>query len=328
MKRPSFQFYPADWLKDPALQSCSLAANGLWIKMICIMHQCTPYGYLMLKDKPMTIAQLARNVGEQEKVIEELLIELDEADVFGRDAQGCVFSRRMVRDENIRNKRAEGGKLGGNPILLKQKVGDKDGRADHLTGSQQVNHSDNVNPQKKNNYKDNQEVNHKVESASNLSLTPSSSSSVSSSSSISSSSVDSSSSSKMASVEIHQDPGEMSVSQTGRDDDCPLKVEEWAEYFAQQEGTRPKVWPFFTDWCVAGVTIRQVDEAIRAAREKSTEPITCLPAYVNSVLASQARGRKQESVRHIDKQAALEAHNAHIASQWLANVEVKNAAAR
>ncbi len=323
MKRPSFQFYPADWLKDPALQSCSLAANGLWIKMLCIMHQCMPYGHLTVKGKPMTVAQLARNVGEQEKFVEELLIELDDADVFERDAQGCVFSRRMVRDENIRNKRAEGGKLGGNPLLLKQKVSDKDGRADHLTSNQRVNHSDNVTPQKKDNYKDN----NKVESESNLSLTPSSSSSVSSSSSISSSSVDSSSSSKMASVEIYQDRGEMSVSHRGRDDDCPMKAEEWAEYFAQQGGIRPKVWPFFTAWCAARVTIRQVAQAIGAAREKSSEPIACLPAYVDRILASQARERRQGQKKNLEKQAALEAHNAHIASQWLSASEVQNASA-
>ena len=30
MKRPAFQFYPSDWRKDMALQSCSVAARGLW----------------------------------------------------------------------------------------------------------------------------------------------------------------------------------------------------------------------------------------------------------------------------------------------------------
>ena len=38
-KRPAFMFYPGDWLKDPNLLKCSLAAQGLWIKAICLMHE-------------------------------------------------------------------------------------------------------------------------------------------------------------------------------------------------------------------------------------------------------------------------------------------------
>ena len=48
MKRPSFQFYPGDWLRDPALRACSLAARGLWADVLCYMHQGAPYGHLAL----------------------------------------------------------------------------------------------------------------------------------------------------------------------------------------------------------------------------------------------------------------------------------------
>src|SRR5260363_9427 len=112
MKRPSFQFYHAEWRKDSALQSCSIAARGLWIEMMCIMHECEPYGYLSINGHAMNAAQLARLVGEFEK-----------AGVFSRTETGCIYSRRMVNDERIRTVRAESGKLGGNPDLLKQKPG-------------------------------------------------------------------------------------------------------------------------------------------------------------------------------------------------------------
>jgi hypothetical protein len=116
MKRPSFQFYPSDWLRDTALRSCSTGARGLWIDMICFMHEGSPYGYLKVADKVILPANLARMVGETLDVVEGWLHELHEAGVYDID-NGAIFSRRMIRDEELRQKRAEGGKLGGNPNL-------------------------------------------------------------------------------------------------------------------------------------------------------------------------------------------------------------------
>lgn len=122
MKRPAFQFYPADWRKDPALSSCSLAARGLWIELLCIAHESEDYGHLSINGRPMTNAQLARMVGESPKAFDKLLQELEDAAVFSRKDDGVIYSRRMVKDEHIRNVRASAGKQGGNPNLLKQKV--------------------------------------------------------------------------------------------------------------------------------------------------------------------------------------------------------------
>ncbi len=331
MKYPAFQFYPADWRKDPALQGCSLAARGLWIQMLCIMHENTPYGYLVVNGKPMTIAQLARNVGGREKMVEKLFNELKKAGVFSCDAQGCVFSRRMVRDEHIRNKRAEGGKLGGNPLLLKQKTSHEEEQETDLSSDQHTDHPDNVSVKQKANKKANSKDNHKVDQAHNLNLTPSSSSTsssaFSSSPSISSSSGGLSSSSEIALVKKNHNPEKIIVFEANEDDDCPLKPEEWIDYFAKREGKRPKNHSFFSAWCEAKISIKQVEQAIHAAEEKASEPVACLPAYVNQVLTSQARKRKYQPVSVTNKQDALEAHNAHIARQWLATVEVKNASA-
>jgi len=118
MKRPSFQFYPGDWLRDAALRSCSLAARGLWMDMLCYMHEGSPYGYLKVKDKVILPANLARMVGLTLQETEGCLSELREAGVFQEDSEGAIFSKRMIRDEDIRNKRATGGHLGGNPTLM------------------------------------------------------------------------------------------------------------------------------------------------------------------------------------------------------------------
>ncbi len=122
MKRPSFQFYPSDWLRDTALRTCSCEARGLWMDMICYMHEGTPYGYLKVGSKVIREVNLAVMVGVNLEVVTRLLAELEECGVFSRDEDGCIFSRRMVKDENTRNARAAGGKLGGNPLLVKRKV--------------------------------------------------------------------------------------------------------------------------------------------------------------------------------------------------------------
>ncbi len=117
MKRPAFQFYPGDWLRDPAVRACSLPARGLWIDMICIMHQSEPYGHLALNGHAIDAPLLARMVGGSAREVTALLAELERAGVFDRAEDGRIISRRMVRDEEIRSARAEGGKLGGNPAL-------------------------------------------------------------------------------------------------------------------------------------------------------------------------------------------------------------------
>lgn len=117
MKRPSFQFYPGDWLRDTGLRSCSAAARGLWMDILCFMHEGSPYGYLKVNHKVILPPNLARMCGLTLEETEGCLAELAEAGIFETDADGVIFSRRMIRDEELRNKRAACGHLGGNPAL-------------------------------------------------------------------------------------------------------------------------------------------------------------------------------------------------------------------
>lgn len=48
-KKPSFQFYPGDWLKDTALRLCSPAARGIWMDMLCLLHECPQRGVFRSK---------------------------------------------------------------------------------------------------------------------------------------------------------------------------------------------------------------------------------------------------------------------------------------
>ncbi len=126
MKNPSFQFYPGDYLRDPAVRSVSLAARGLWIDLLCMMHQAPRRGYLELQEGlPLTCEQIGRMCGAAAREVRDLLSELRVASVFSEE-DGVILSRRMIRDEALLVIRRTGGRLGGNPILVKHKVNQKD----------------------------------------------------------------------------------------------------------------------------------------------------------------------------------------------------------
>ena len=58
-KLPWMKFYPADWRADPALRMCSLAARGLWMEMLSIMHEADPRGSLLINSNTISAKQLA-----------------------------------------------------------------------------------------------------------------------------------------------------------------------------------------------------------------------------------------------------------------------------
>jgi hypothetical protein len=138
VKRPAFQFYPADWRKDVELQSCSMAAQGLWINALCIAHQCTPYGHLTVNGKAMTVAQLGRHVGLSAREADHLVAELEDAGVARRTAEGVIFSKRMVEDESLRMVRAAGGTAGAEYGKKGAKDGFKGGRPKKEKGGSQT----------------------------------------------------------------------------------------------------------------------------------------------------------------------------------------------
>lgn len=130
MRRPSFQFYPGDWQRDTALRLCSIGARGCWVEMLCIMHQAEPYGYLMHEGKALGARQVASLIGggATAKQVQEWLDELEAEGVFARTEDDCIFSRRMVRDEQTREARANGGKGGAEHGVKGAEHGKKGGR--------------------------------------------------------------------------------------------------------------------------------------------------------------------------------------------------------
>jgi len=111
-KRPSLQFYPGDWLRDAALRSVSFAARGLWIDLLCLMHDGDPYGHLAVNGAALSPATVAQMVGAAPKVYAKLFAELAAAGIPSTRPDGMVYSRRLVRDAELSHKRATAGAEG------------------------------------------------------------------------------------------------------------------------------------------------------------------------------------------------------------------------
>lgn len=99
MSKPWLKFYPRDWRGDQALRVVSLSARGLWIDMITIMYEATPYGHLIVGDQPVSDADLARLVGSTVEEVQALLVELLSARVARRTRGGLIYSKRMIEDD-------------------------------------------------------------------------------------------------------------------------------------------------------------------------------------------------------------------------------------
>lgn len=126
MTTPWMKFYPTDWRSDPKLRICSLAARGLWMELLCIMHEANPRGFLVSNGSQLSDKQLAALVGTTTRELNALLNELEAAGVFSRDENGTIYSRRMVRDAERQAKDKANGHLGGAPGIRRGSVAKAD----------------------------------------------------------------------------------------------------------------------------------------------------------------------------------------------------------
>lgn len=97
------KFYWDDWGNDAALQSCNVAAQGLWINLLRVMFNNERQGYLQINNKPMTPTQIAKITGIDSRTITNQLKVLIKNNVCSVDENGIVFSRRMVRESKAKS---------------------------------------------------------------------------------------------------------------------------------------------------------------------------------------------------------------------------------
>ncbi|RWG90257.1 hypothetical protein [Mesorhizobium sp.] len=116
------KFFWSDWESDPNLRLCSLAAQGLWMRMLCIAAAHEPVGYVAIAGKGLEEAALARLAGCTEMELGCLLAELEQNRVFSRDRHGRIYSRRMIADARKARVVRRNGLKGGNPSLSKERA--------------------------------------------------------------------------------------------------------------------------------------------------------------------------------------------------------------
>lgn len=132
MKRPSFQFYPGDWTSNSNLRRCSHAEKGIWVDVMCLLHDQEEYGIVRWPLKEIAQAVNCTLTALRGLVAKGIL--------KGADAQQAVepfiytprsgrkdgdpvtlvkaqigplwYSSRMVKDEYVRTIRGESSRFG------------------------------------------------------------------------------------------------------------------------------------------------------------------------------------------------------------------------
>lgn len=132
MRRPSFQFYPGDWGSNSNLRRCSHAEKGIWIDVMCLLHDQEEYGIVR-----WPLREIAQAVNCTIAALRGLVTKgiLKGADT-GQQAEPFVYvprsgrkdgepvtlvsvqpgpiwySSRMVKDEYVRTIRGESSRFG------------------------------------------------------------------------------------------------------------------------------------------------------------------------------------------------------------------------
>lgn len=112
-----FKFYPGDWNGDIELASCSLAAQGLFSRLLNVLHRADPYGFLLTNGKKPAPETISRVLGVEKEEYETCLAELIKKGVLKQNETG-IYNARMVHDQQKREDAKRRGAMGGNPVLV------------------------------------------------------------------------------------------------------------------------------------------------------------------------------------------------------------------
>lgn len=82
MRRPSFQFYPDDWSSNSNLKRCTHEEKGIWIDVMCVLHDQDEYGIAR-----WPLAEIAQAVGTTKAKLKRLV---DKGVLKGADAGQAV----------------------------------------------------------------------------------------------------------------------------------------------------------------------------------------------------------------------------------------------
>lgn len=99
-------------MQEP-VASCSIGAQGLWLRLKMIAHNRERYGYLWEHDKPISKERMAARAGLPLATCLELLTELRSVGVPAVTTDGIYHFPDMVQEAKIREIRRKAGQKGG-----------------------------------------------------------------------------------------------------------------------------------------------------------------------------------------------------------------------
>jgi len=118
---PWMKFYPQDWLTDVELRSCSSAARGTLIDLICLAHRQENYGVCMADNTVETRKKTAKCLSLTLRTFDSHLASLIQMKRICVADDGRLYIKRMVQDHDYSLRQSKIGKMGGNPTLKPEK---------------------------------------------------------------------------------------------------------------------------------------------------------------------------------------------------------------
>lgn len=93
MKRPSFQFYPGDWQANSNLRRCTHEEKGVWIDVMCLLHDQEEYGVVR-----WSLKEIAQAIGSTVQKLRSLANKgvLKGAD-DGDECEALIYTPRSGR---------------------------------------------------------------------------------------------------------------------------------------------------------------------------------------------------------------------------------------
>ena len=127
--QPYFPLYVQDFMTDEKLNMCSWQTQGIYIKILCVLHKQEKYGSILFKQKDkQNLSKVFSFASILIKHIpcdiNDMISALDELVEYGviQIEDDTLLQKRMFKDGLISEQRSKAGKKGGgNPILFKQK---------------------------------------------------------------------------------------------------------------------------------------------------------------------------------------------------------------
>jgi len=123
MNNPYIPLYVNDYLSEETLVGADLFDHGVWFCMMLLMAKSERRGYLCKKDgTALTVEEVVERCPKtQYGNVAEAIERLRVRETVSIDADGVMYCRRMVKDEEERKKKTEWGKLGGQPAQGRNK---------------------------------------------------------------------------------------------------------------------------------------------------------------------------------------------------------------